>query len=169
MIDSLFLMPVFMFAMLFIAVITDIKKGMIYNWCTLTGALLGFILNFIQGGLPGLGNSVLGFFVGLGLLFIPFALGGIGAGDVKLLAACGAFMGPIFAVKSFLFGAIFGALMGVGYTLFKKGSKGIKEMALSIMSGMAFVQSFKGRKVKENLPYGVAVATGAILAYFIHI
>jgi prepilin peptidase CpaA len=73
------------------AAYTDGTRGKIYNWLTFPAILAGLILNFIfwydVGPLEGLKWSGLGLAMGLALLFVPFALGGTKAGDVKLLAA----------------------------------------------------------------------------------
>ncbi len=54
---------------------------------TLGGALAGFVFHFVNGGSSAGVASAAGVAVGVAIFFLPFALGGLGAGDVKLLGA----------------------------------------------------------------------------------
>jgi prepilin peptidase CpaA len=95
------------------ACVTDLKWRRIPNPMVLTGLCVGLALNAWAGGLRGLGWSFLG--AGLGLaLFLPFfALGGMGAGDVKLLAAFGALLGPVDLLRVALAAALAGGLLAL--------------------------------------------------------
>lgn len=70
-----------------ISLATDIWKRKIYNVVILPAIATGLILNSINADLEGFVFSGSGLLLGLGLLLVPFLLGGIGAGDVKLLTA----------------------------------------------------------------------------------
>jgi prepilin peptidase CpaA len=77
-----------------IACVTDIRARRIPNLLTFGAAALACVVHGFTGGVSGLGSSAFGWIVGL-VLFLPFfLLQGMGAGDVKLLAALGAWMGP---------------------------------------------------------------------------
>ena len=73
---------------------TDWRFRRIPNWITLPALLLGIGINTVAGGWPGARNSLLG--AGLGfVLLLPFALArGLGMGDLKLVVALGAILGP---------------------------------------------------------------------------
>lgn len=71
------------FLILIISILTDLRNRKILNIVTLPAILVAFIYHFFTSGLDGLLFSGQGFLVGLGLLFIPFVMGGIGAGDVN--------------------------------------------------------------------------------------
>ena len=88
----------------------DGRYRRIPNQITFSLLLLGMVINVWQRGLLGLGGSLLGTFVGLAVLIIPYCGGGIGAGDVKFSAAIGSLMGPGFAFAAFLYGAILGGV-----------------------------------------------------------
>jgi prepilin peptidase CpaA len=77
-----------------IACVIDVRWRRIPNVLTLTTALSGLLYHYSISGSDGLGTAALGSLVGLALFFPLFALGGLGAGDVKLLAAFGAWLGP---------------------------------------------------------------------------
>jgi len=89
----------------------DWKERRVPNRVCVAGILLGLALALVSGGLGGLGQSVLGFLTGTAILFVPFALGWMGAGDVKLLAAIGAILGPKGAAYSILYGAVAGGVI----------------------------------------------------------
>ena len=93
---------------------TDIQSNRIPNYLTLGTALagLGFQLGFH--GLPGLVDGLLGMGLGFALLICFYWLGGLGAGDVKALAALGTWLGPRHTVEL----TIYMALSGVVVILF---------------------------------------------------
>ena len=80
---------------------TDIRYKRIYNIITFPAAVVAIIANLYLHGLNGGIESIKGLVFGMGLLFIPFVMGGIGAGDVKLLGIIGAFNGPEFVCLPF--------------------------------------------------------------------
>jgi prepilin peptidase CpaA len=92
------------------ASVTDLWKFKVYNVLTLPTLLLGLIVSTILGGWSGLGSSLLGAFLGFGLLVVFYAVGGVGAGDVKLLAAVGAWLGPYLTYYVFIASALFGGI-----------------------------------------------------------
>jgi prepilin peptidase CpaA len=79
-----------------ICLVTDLRERRIYNKIVFPAVAAGIILNTAQFGLPGLRTSITGLLIGVMLFIVPFALGGLGAGDVKLLGAVGALKGPPF-------------------------------------------------------------------------
>ena len=95
-----------------IACVTDLRTRRIPNVLTFGAAAgaCGFYL--ADRGLGGLGWSAAGWLVG-GLLFLPlFALRGLGGGDVKLLAALGAWMGTSALLPIVLLSSLIGAVVG---------------------------------------------------------
>jgi len=72
----------------------DLRTRRIPNALTVGGAAAALVYRLATGGSAGALDAVEGWFVGLALLLVPYALGGMGAGDVKLLAALGAWLGP---------------------------------------------------------------------------
>lgn len=76
------------------ACVTDIRSRRIPNFLTFGGALAGVLFSGVTGSTHGLFMSTAGWVVGLMVYLLPFVLGGLGAGDVKLVAALGAWLGP---------------------------------------------------------------------------
>jgi prepilin peptidase CpaA len=95
------------------ACVYDIRTARIPNVLTFGAAAAGVVYHSATGGQGGLLGSTSGWIVGV-LLFIPvFLLGGMGAGDVKLLAALGAWLGPWQSVWVALFSGIAGGALAV--------------------------------------------------------
>jgi prepilin peptidase CpaA len=97
-----------------IACVCDLRTRRIPQVVTLGGAAAGLFFHFITGGWSGGMASVAGWFAGMLIFFIPFALGGLGAGDVKLLGALGAWLGPTDAVWLALYSGVAGLVLALG-------------------------------------------------------
>lgn len=85
-------------AVLVVAAICDLRRGTVPNWLTYPAILLGLALGLAEGyakaDLGGVfSDRILGFGLGFGVLFVAYLMGGMGGGDVKLMAAVGAFLG----------------------------------------------------------------------------
>jgi prepilin peptidase CpaA len=100
-----------------VAVVWDLKSRRIPNILTFGGALAAILAHGYLEGPGGAGWSVAGWLVGAAFFMPFFALGGMGAGDVKLLAALGAWLGPGAAVWVALFSLIAGGVIGLAVAL----------------------------------------------------
>jgi prepilin peptidase CpaA len=91
----------------------DLRTRRIPNALTLGGALVGFGFSIVVHGPAGAATSLTGWLAGLAL-FVPFfALGGMGAGDVKLLGSFGAWLGPRDTLWTALFALIAGGVLAI--------------------------------------------------------
>jgi Flp pilus assembly protein protease CpaA len=107
-----------------IAAITDLRCFRIHNALTLPLLVTGLIFHTYLSGTAGLINSFAGVAFGSGLLMIFYLLGGIGAGDVKMMAGIGAWLGWPLIVTVLLVTAIAGAVYAVGLIVaFGRGEK----------------------------------------------
>jgi prepilin peptidase CpaA len=95
------------------AVVFDLRTRRIPNLLTFGAAAAALVYAVYDGGLSGLGLAAAGWLAGAALFFPFFALGGTGAGDVKLLAALGAWLGPIESVWMAMFAAMAGGVLGL--------------------------------------------------------
>ena len=102
-----------MLALLGWAAVSDWTKRRIPNWLTFTLVLTGLAQAALGTGPVGLGGAAAGVGVAFSLTFIYFALGAMCAGDVKLLAGVGAWLGPWGALQVFLAEAVVGALFAL--------------------------------------------------------
>ena len=78
---------------LIIASIIDYKQQRIPNIVTIPATVLALLFYWLSNGLEGFLFSIAGLFAGMGSLIIPYAMGGMGAGDVKLMGVVGSFLG----------------------------------------------------------------------------
>jgi prepilin peptidase CpaA len=175
---------VLVISILGIAALHDIKYRRIPNWLTLTVAAAaiigGFLFFFLEGNLQGGWQWVLfsgkGWLVGIGIFLIPFMLGGMGGGDVKLLGMIGALKGVGFVVETALFGALWGGLMAVSaiiiskqHGILKRFGSGLKLFALTGgQAGKEFLVSDENNTEKKlYIPYGVAIFMGVLTAHVV--
>jgi prepilin peptidase CpaA len=100
-----------------IACVTDLRTRRIPNVLTFGAAAAGLVYQVATGGLEGLGAGVLGWLVAFVLFLLPFALGGLGGGDIKLMAALGAWLGPADALWLVLYTGVAGGVMAIGVAL----------------------------------------------------
>jgi prepilin peptidase CpaA len=91
----------------------DVATRRIPNELTFGAALGGFIAHAYFGGWNGAGMAAAGWAAGVALFIPIFVLGGMGAGDVKLLGAVGAWLGPVAVVWVALYSGIAGGLLGL--------------------------------------------------------
>ncbi|MCD2137996.1 A24 family peptidase [Salinicoccus halitifaciens] len=137
------LINVFLIVVLAVCVVTDLRKRKIYNKVIFPSLLVALSLNIASAGFSGLGDALLGFAAGLALLLIPYILGGMGAGDVKLLGLIGALKGSGFVLETFIYTAVIGAMLAIIVIIMRGGFK---------------------KSLGVGMPYGVAIAGGAVLA-----
>ena len=110
-----------------IACVTDLRSRRIPNVLTFAAALAGLAFHTINGGLNGSLVSLAGWTVGLLAFLAPFALGGMGGGDIKLVAALGAWLGPAETVSL----AIYSVLVAGAAALLISATHGYLRQALS--------------------------------------
>jgi prepilin peptidase CpaA len=156
--------------LLSICVFTDLRERKIYNAVLLPFLCLGFIINIFSFSLSGLEQSLLGMAVGLSILFIPYFLGGMGAGDVKLLAVIGAIKGMTFVLLAAFYMALAGGIMALLVILFNKGIKTRLYQIIyffhGLRHGLRFPILTNQESLKKTYPYGVAIAAGAVWQVF---
>jgi prepilin peptidase CpaA len=93
------------------AAVEDLRTRRIRNWLTFSLLITGVAQSFLPGRTVSPGDSALGLLVGLALPLLLFLIGALGGGDVKLLAAIGAWMGVAGILQVFAVEAILGMLM----------------------------------------------------------
>ncbi|MCL6570227.1 MAG: A24 family peptidase [Bacillus sp. (in: Bacteria)] len=153
---------------LFICVVTDIKSRKIYNFVTIPAIIIGFTYYISINGYEGFLYSGKGFLVGFSLLLIPFMMGGIGAGDVKLLAAVGALKGTQFVFYNFFYAAVIGGVIALVIML-RRGE--LKSFFMRLFYSLLFIKANEGSlnldktDLAPTIPYGVPIAIGVLCTY----
>lgn len=99
----------------------DVTERRVPNFLTFPIILWGIVSSGVISGFSGILFSLSGFLVGMAVFFIPFALNGMGAGDVKLMAAIGSLMGWQFVLVAALASAIVGGVISLGVILVHGG------------------------------------------------
>lgn len=156
-----------------IAAFLDLKYRRIPNLLTAPALVLGLILNFYYSGFTGLGKAFIAVFVMVVVLIIPFILRGLGAGDIKLLAAVAALNGLEFSVNVLLYTAVTGGIIAVLISIIKGRlilvSHNVFSMLQTVTSGLNKIpreQHVPPVLSEIRFPYGIAIFIGTILAYW---
>ena len=97
-----------------IAAVTDVWKFKVYNALTLPLMVSGLIYHGLRGDL---GGSLLGILFGFAALIVLYIIGGMGAGDVKLMAAVGAWLGMPLTYYVFLASSLAAGVYAIGLVL----------------------------------------------------
>jgi prepilin peptidase CpaA len=153
----------------------DYRTQKIPNYLTVSAAVLGLLYHviapIIRGGSPiaGLQFAILGLLVGFALLLLPFLLGGGGAGDVKMLAGLGAWLGPWWVMIALAMGAVLGCVMSLMVLTYAATSIGIGATKRQYNIAGAGVADGRPRKIRRALPFVVpiAISTWLVMGYWI--
>jgi prepilin peptidase CpaA len=137
----------------------DLKTRRIPQILTLGGAVAGVLFHLVTGGWSAGAASLGGWTIGILIFLAPFALGGLGAGDVKLLGALGAWFGPTEAVWLALYAGAFGLVLAVIYSL----ATGYLRTALTNVFVLLMFWRVNGVRPLPELT--LAQGTGPRLAY----
>lgn len=158
---------------LVVAAVIDGWKLKVPNLLTFPFILAGLAYHSYQTGWSGFGAAILGTAVGLGLLLPLYAIGGMGSGDVKLLAGVGAWVGWEHTLYAFAVGVTVGGFMALAMILasgeWRKHFSLFKTILWEIKTIHDPVElstiAAERKKSMLLLPYGIPITIGAIL-YF---
>lgn len=148
----------------------DFAERRVPNWLNVALIVVGFSVQAMFFGTSGLSIAAVGMLTGFGLLILPWLMHGMGAGDVKLMAAIGVWIGPVLTVYSFALGALLGGVAAVIMVL----STGRLRMACAnmgvivakctsrqnVFSEYGSAKSFGN--TSQLLPYGVPLTGGTL-------
>lgn len=165
--------------LLVVAVDSDVRENRVPNVVVLLMLCCGVGLNVVGPangnnglfsdfpGALGAGTSLLGAGVGLGLFLPLYMLRAMGAGDVKLMAAMGSFVGPLETLSLGLCILVSGGLLAVFRMLWTRKSRLVFSNVRHILGRLAGGngQRFDPKTQSvERMPYALAFAAG-LLAY----
>jgi prepilin peptidase CpaA len=147
------------------ATVIDVRTRRIPN--VLTAAMAGAGLGLAAFGLSGLSvsASMVGLAVGLALMMPGHLLGATGAGDVKLMAAVGAIVGPVLVVSAFVFSAIAGGVLAVAVAIRRKRLAATLAGTGRMLAGPTGArQEVQAATAANRFAYGPAIAAGSVIA-----
>jgi prepilin peptidase CpaA len=156
------------------ATVFDVRSHRIPNWLVFTGTLVGIAYHAFSPYDRGVLHSLAGMAVGLAAFMPLYMMRAMGAGDVKLMAMVGAFLGPASALGAVLTTLIAGGILaiaaairtGVMQTLLENLRFMMADMTMKVMTGSAAnieAQPASAGKV----PYALAIATGTAAHIFL--
>jgi prepilin peptidase CpaA len=159
---------------LIVAAVIDGFELKVPNWVTFPFIISGWVYSTAVFGWEGLGWSLVGMLIGLGLLLPLYAIGGMGAGDVKLLAGVGAWVYGTHTAYAFAVSAIIGAVLAIAMVLARQGWKKHSAQFLVILNEILVIRNpeqlsaiaAERKSTMLLLPYGIPIAMGTI-AYFV--
>jgi prepilin peptidase CpaA len=148
----------------------DLRYRRIPNLLTVAGLGVALLLRGLLG-VSALGDGVEGAGLALLLSVPPFALGMLGGGDVKLLAAVGAFMGPARLIGAFLMIALVGGALALLQALRRRAVGEVVSRSFAMAKYLAFFGRFGYRPTLKSegaitVPYGLAIGAGALAWWF---
>ena len=146
--------------------VIDYRTMKIPNWLTVPAAILGLVFHVVLPGGSGPLWSLAGFAIGFGLLIVPWLLGGGGMGDVKMLAALGAWLGPLGILVAFGLGAMlaaFGMVLVLLGSTCSEGFSATRKRFVGAAAGGSSSASVATKKVRRVLPFAVPMALGTWL------
>jgi prepilin peptidase CpaA len=155
------------------AVYFDLRVRRIPNVLTFGATLAALVLGGVTGGVTGLTRAAGGWLVGVALFFPFFALRGLGAGDVKLLGALGAWIGPMLTVWSAIFASIAGGVIALVIALrhryLAEAFSNIRLLLTHWMvGGVKPLDSVSLTGTRgPRLAYSVPIVTGMVLALWL--
>lgn len=177
------LIPVFpLLAMLCVAAVIDLRERRIPNWLNALVAVAGVLTTSIYASPVVWWASLLGLLLGFAILLVPFALGFVGGGDVKVLAAVGAWLGPLGVIVAFLAAQVVSLVVALficirsGRLTALLGNSTLMVTKLALVRDVGVdhvVQSGQDvqalKTVGRRLPYAVSIALGVAVAVMLPI
>jgi prepilin peptidase CpaA len=165
------------------AAINDLRCRRIPNWLTLTLIVTGIILSFTRFSLPsasgeplGATDALLGLLAGFTLPFVLFAIGAMGAGDVKLFAGIGAWLGPGPVLAVFALAAIVGGIIVLAQSLRTRQTIALLKNTLLLALNLLNIRRLGVRHVsetgkttttmKQTIPYAIPVWVATMMVLF---
>ena len=148
--------------------VVDVRTARISNRLTYTTLLIALLLRATLLGVSGLKSGVLGFFISGGLFLFLFALGAMGGGDMKLMAAVGAWVGGTQVLTLVLSAAMAGGVLALGRMILSRSlaqslRNTVHLLYYRLTSGIRVHPELNVQSARSlRVPFGVAIAVGAL-------
>ncbi|RJG09762.1 hypothetical protein D3879_16995 [Pseudomonas cavernicola] len=149
-----------------IVVVSDLRHHRIPNLLILVGLGLGLAGQAYSAGVSGLGNGLLGMLIGFAVFLPLYALGGMAAGDVKLMAMVGSFLTPHYALWGAFFSLIAGGLCGFLIVLVRGQVQQTLGRYWLMLRARAYFAPAADEVAGKPFPYSVAILLGTLTSIF---
>lgn len=153
---------VVLIGLLGVAVVSDLRRHRIPNQLILVGLALGLAGQTYSGGISGMGDGLLGLLIGFALFLPMYALGGMAAGDVKLMAMVGSFLPPHFALWAVFFSLLWGGLCGFLIVLVRGQLFQTLGRYRLMFRARAYMAPSSNEVAGKPFPYSVAILLGTL-------
>jgi prepilin peptidase CpaA len=163
-------LTILLIAIVLAAAIYDLRFRRIPNWLNLSGVILGLLLNSLFFARAGLIGAILGIGCAL-IVYVPlYLIRGMGAGDVKLMAAVGAIAGPANWFGIFIATALLGGVVSILFLALKRRFYQTSlNVALILTELCHFRMPSKSNPQLDvrnpkaiGMPHGMLIAMGAV-------
>jgi prepilin peptidase CpaA len=146
------------------AIVDDLSRRQISNWISGSAFAAGLVLQTVQSGWRGAGSALLGTLTGAAVFLIFYLLGGMGGGDVKLMAGFGAVLGVKRLLEAALWTAGCGGLLALAVITVRtvRDISSKRSTAGTVASDEASAVS-EGSRRADSIPYAPAIAAGVWL------
>jgi prepilin peptidase CpaA len=141
------------------ACVDDLRRRQISNWISGAAFASGVVLQTVEQGWRGAGAALLGTLAGASVFLIFYLAGGMGGGDVKLMAGFGALLGARRLFQAALWTAGCGGLMALGVV-----AVGVLRSLWSQKAAAAPAEGSPVRRRTDSIPYAPAIAAGVWLS-----
>jgi prepilin peptidase CpaA len=149
-----------------VASIWDVRVRRIPNWLSYSALATALVVAYRDGGI-GLGTAAAGAGIGLAAFVGPFALGAVGAGDVKFAAVVGAWLGPRLGLNALILGSAAGLFVALAIAAASgragralSSAAGVVWMAAATMSLTSLPPSDRNEERLAPIPYALPLAGG---------
>ena len=152
-----------------VAALYDIRSRKIPNFITYPSMAISLVYCSLVDGMQGFAFSAGGLILGIAFFLIPYMLGGMGAGDAKLMGALGAMLGPKGLINAALIVALVGGVYAVVLLIInRRYGKEFLGRNLLVLRTFAVTRQISpvpviGQEDRPVLCYGLAIAFGTIL------
>ena len=146
-----------------VAVLTDWYRHRIPNWLTFGALAAGLLLSYLFMPSSDLHTGLKGAGVGLAVLLPVYLTGGMGAGDVKLMAAIGSFIGPMPVLTAGCFALVIGGCVAF-YMVLRSGElANIYRRYLVMISARTLIPAEAGSVARRRFPFSLSIAMGTLI------
>lgn len=146
----------------------DVQARKIPNLLTGPALLLGLLVHWGLGGMAGAGNALLGAVVAGAILLPGWLMGFTGAGDVKLMAAVGAWLGYpdgfVAAVAALIAGGLIAVVVAARRGILKQALRNAMALGLALLARKGSASASRPTTAGVRFPFAPAVLVGAIFA-----